>query len=180
MKFKVPGNEKLSVRIGSSMLTGGTVIDNDIHNFPLNQIPKIWILDEEEAETQVADDKPVEGTPEEKKEEVADDKPVDSVEEKSAEGREDDSKEKEEPKEFVTPDPDSPTGIKEEPVPEEPKDETGPETAESTEDALKKHLKDTFTVAELKVKAKELGIAGYYKMNEETLVGNLVEKGFKG
>ena len=65
---------------------------------------------------------------------------------------------------------------------EEPEVKAEPEVKEEPEDneALKKHLKDSMTVKELKAVAKERELKGYSVMNEAALVDALVENGYKG
>ena len=65
---------------------------------------------------------------------------------------------------------------------EEEKIEDKPETTEevNTNEDLKEKIKVEFTVRELKDKAKEMGLSGYSRMNEEQLIDLLVSEGFKG
>ena len=60
--------------------------------------------------------------------------------------------------------------------------EDGPEAedVEDSSDALKDTIKNQFSVRELKEKAKEMGLSGYSRLNEDNLVDLLVKNGFKG
>ncbi len=173
--FKVPGKNN-RVHFPGTCLIGDRVYDNDVLRIAEKLIPKMWWVDSKEEVKEPEKVVKEQGVVKEPEKVDEPDKVVEEPE-KVAEKSEvtDTPKVEGDPKLVEEP------GKVAEP---ESKESEGSEVKDKEVDvkaseALKENLKSSYTVLELKAKAKELGLKGYSVMNEDKLAQLLVDNGVK-